>query len=392
MRVGALVRLPASRRRAKPPNRGDGNRMSDDLIALSLDGSRQSRADLLKSLARLFVEGGGNHTEREAELFADVLCRLVDQVPVDARAQLSRRLAPLAYTPHALALRLATDDDRQVFAVMLEKSVVLTEADLRAIAASRSQGHLLAITRRPDLGERVTDVLAICGDAAVLIGVTRNATARFSELGVEWLTMRGVDHPKVLMILSQRADMPRERLNRAVAALDAGVRARLGNLVALSPRLAILLTSEESETALREKEGLEREIASLIERVKQGHVTLDDCIARFAREGRIEMMAELLTQATELEEAHIARALAQGNDLTLAVVCRSLSVSNNAYLMLVHMLASHLGLTPKEARNWARNYAEVDRASAIRALRYHRMPSAAVKDRARPDRLRHGSR
>jgi hypothetical protein len=325
-------------------------------------------------------------------LFADVLCRLVDQVPVDARAQLSHKLAPLSFTPHAVALRLATDEDRRVFAVMLEKSVVLTEADLRAIAASYSQRHLLAIARRRGLSEPVTDVLAVRGNAAVLIGVTGNATARLSEVGVGWLAMRGLDYPTVLMALSQRADVPRERLDRAVAALDDEARLRLESLVALSPRLAILLMGEGSEVARQKRETLEREIASLIGRIRQGHVTLDDCIARFAREGRIEMMTELLTQATELEEAHIAKALAHGNDLTLAVVCRSLSVSNNAYLMLAHMLASHLGLTPKDAHGWARNYAEVDRASAIRALRFHRMRTTGVKGRARPGRLRQGSR
>lgn len=361
--------------------------MFDHLIALSQNASSDSRADLLNSLFALFTDRGESQTDREAQLFADILCRLVDQVSVDARAQLSHRLAPLAFTPHAVALRLATDGDRAVFAVMLEHSVVLTEADLRAIASSQSQGHLLAIARRRNLSERVTDVLAIRGDVAVLIGVTGNVTARFSDLGIEWLAMRGVDYPRVLMALSQRADMPRERLARAVQALDSETRARLGQIIALSPRLALSLKNEANERAQQKKERLEREIASLIRRVKRGYVTLDDCIARFAGEGRIEVVAELLTQATELEEAHIAKALAHGNDLALAVVCRSLSVSNNAYLMLAHMLATHLGLSAKDARNWAKNYAEVDRASALRALRFHRMRTGAPRGKARPGRV-----
>ncbi len=361
--------------------------MFDDLIALSYDRSDESRAGLLHSLSNLFTKGADSLSDRESQLFAELLCRLADQVPVEARAELSEKLAPLAFTPHAVALRLATDDDRTVFAVMLEHSVVLTEADLRAIASSRSQGHLLAIARRKDLSERVTDVLAIRGNAAVLVRVTANTTARFSDLGVEWLAMRGIDYPKVLMALSRRADMPRERLNRAVEALDDETRGKLENLIALSPRLAILLKGGENEAVLLKKERLEREIASLIRRVKQGYVTLDDCIARFAREGRIAMMAELLTQATELEEAHIAKALAHGNDLALAVVCRSLSVSNNAYLMLAHMLATHLGLSAKDARSWAKNYVEVDRASALRALRFHRMRTGAPQGKATPGRV-----
>lgn len=351
----------------------------DRLIALSQEKSSEKRRDLLVLISELFTEGAENHSDAETKLFGDILCRLVDQVSVDVRAQFSEQMAPLACTPHSVALRLAQDEELAVSGVMLEQSEVLTDADLRQIAGSLSQGHLLAITRRKGLSETVTEVLADRGDVEVLEGVTHNATARFSDFGLKRLATRSLDYPEVLRALSQRADVPSDRLARAVASFDAEARAKLENLVALSPDFAALLVSEAAGIARERKQELEQEISSLLRRISQRIGTLDESITEFARDGRMEAVAELLTQVTGLEESHIANILNHDNDFGLAVVCRSLSIGDEAYLKLSRLRAEHLGQAPSIAEAWAGNYAEIDRASADRALYFHRMRVAALR-------------
>ncbi|WP_370677236.1 DUF2336 domain-containing protein [Pleomorphomonas sp. PLEO] len=353
--------------------------MFDRLIALSQEKTSEKRGDLLIWISELFTEGADNYTDAETRLFGDVLCRLVDQVSVDVRAQFSEQMAPLSCTPRAVALRLATDEELAVSGVMLEQSTVLTDADLRDIAGSLSQGHLLAITRRKGLGETVTEILADRGDAAVLEGVTNNVTALFSDFGLKRLTTRGLDYPKVLLALSQRADMPPERLARAMASFDAEGRAKLGNLVAMSPDFAVLLVTEAADIARQRKQDLEREISTLLKRIGQGLGTLDEAIGGFAHDGRIEAVAELLTQVGGLEEAHISNVLNHENDFGLAVVCRSLRIGDKAYLSLSRLRAAHLGQPASIAEAWAGNYAEIDRPSADRALHFHRMRMAVLK-------------
>ncbi|PIO97385.1 DUF2336 domain-containing protein [Pleomorphomonas carboxyditropha] len=357
--------------------------MFDRLIALSQEKSSDSRRDLLVLISELFTDGAENHTDAETKLFGDILCRLVDQVSVDVRARVSAEMAPLGYTPRALALRLASDEALVVSGVMLEQSEALTDGDLRDLAGSLSQGHLLAITRRKGLGETVTEVLADRGDGEVLEGVTNNATARFSDVGLERLATRGLDYPKVLIALSRRADMPPDRLVRAVASFDAEARAKLENLAALSPDFAALLVTEAADVARQRKQELEQEISCLLRRIRQRLVTLDEAIAGFAQEGRMEAVAELLTQVSGLEEAHIANVLNHDNDFGLAVVCRSLNIGDEAYLKLSRLRAEHLGQAPSAAEAWAGNYAEIDRASADRALYFHRMRMAALKSEKR---------
>ncbi|WP_026792708.1 DUF2336 domain-containing protein [Pleomorphomonas oryzae] len=355
----------------------------DRLIALSQEKTSEKRRDLLVLISELFTDGAGNHSDAETKLFGDILCRLVDQVSVDVRAQFSEQMAPMACTPHSVALRLAQDEELAVSGVMLEQSEVLTDADLRQIAGSLSQGHLLAITRRKGLSETVTEVLADRGDVEVLEGVTHNATARFSDFGLKRLATRSLDYPEVLRALSRRADVPSDRLARAVASFDAEARAKLENLVALSPDFAALLVSEAAGIARERKQELEQEISALLRRISQRIGTLDESITEFARDGRMEAVAELLTQVTGLEDAHIANILNHDNDFGLAVVCRSLSIGDEAYLKLSQLRAEHLGQAASIADAWAGNYAQIDRASADRALYFHRMRVAALRGEKR---------
>lgn len=352
------------------------------LLTLSQDKSSDSRRELLKSISELFTDGAETYSDTETQLFSDILCRLVDQVSVDVRADMSQQMAPEGRTPRAVALRLASDEALSVSGVMLEKSPVLTDTDLRDIASSQSQGHLLAITRRQNLSETVTEVLAARGNEAVLEGVTNNATARFSDLGLQHLTTRGLDYPQVLKALSQRADMPPARLSRAIASLDAGGRAKLQNLAAVSPDFAAMLVMEATENARRQKEELRREVASLVRRVKMQLMTLDECVVRYARDGRLEAIVELFSQVSDLEETHIFNVMNHVNDFGLAVVCRSLGVGDKAYARLSQMRADQQHLAPADAEGWARNYAEIDKESADRALRFHRVRVSVIKNDA----------
>lgn len=352
--------------------------MFDRLITLSQGKSREKRRDLLVLISEMFTDGAENYTDAETRLFGDILCRLVDQVSVDVRAQFSERMAPLSCTPHAVALRLAQDEELVVSGVMLEQSDVLTDTDLCEIAGALSQGHLLAITRRKGLSETVTEVLADRGNVEVLEGVTRNETARFSDFGLKRLASRGLDHPTVLRALSQRADMPAERLGRAIAAFDAEARGKLENLVALSPDFAALLVTEAADIARQQKLELEREITTLVRRIGQRLGTLDDAIDVFVRDDRLDAVAELLVQVSGLEESHIASVLNHDNGYGIAVVCRSLSIGDKAYLKLSQLRASHLKQGPAAVDAWVANYAEIDRQSADRALYFHRMRMAVL--------------
>src|SRR5205823_5070106 len=123
-------------------------------------------------------------------LFDDVFGRLINEIEVKARAELSNRLAPVSNAPVQVVRRLAKDDDISVAGPILQHSQRLPESDLVHIAKTKSQAHLLVISGRSGIAEPVTDVLVRRGDLHVVRGVADNRSARLSDDGFTELIRR----------------------------------------------------------------------------------------------------------------------------------------------------------------------------------------------------------
>src|SRR6185437_11745933 len=153
-------------------------------------GTQERRAATVKRIANLFVDGAPHFNEDHIGLFDDVLCRLVIEIEIKARAEMARTLAPVANAPTELIRQLASDDDIAVAGPVLEQSARLKETELVALASTKGQAHLVAIAGRRGLGEAVTDVLVRRGDTEVVRNVANNQSAKLSEGSFSTLVKR----------------------------------------------------------------------------------------------------------------------------------------------------------------------------------------------------------
>jgi uncharacterized protein (DUF2336 family) len=131
-------------------------------------GSAPQRAWTLSRITDLFLETASRLTDEHVEVFGDVMLRLIVEIETRALAEFAERLAPIANAPLDVLRRLAEDDDVTVAGPVLMQSERLPESDLLAIARSKGQQHLLAISARPVLSSAVTDALLARGDREVL--------------------------------------------------------------------------------------------------------------------------------------------------------------------------------------------------------------------------------
>ena len=177
----------------------------DDLI---MRGSPQRQAKILERVTTFFLGGASSFNEHHIQVFDLVLARLIDRIDSKARTRLSSRLAPLGNPPVEAVRRLARDDSIAVAAPVLKRAARLSEADLIDIIETKSQGHLLAISARAGLAERVTDGLLQRGNQEVLRCLADNRAARFSDDGFCFLVERaktdGILAEKTLL----RGDIP----------------------------------------------------------------------------------------------------------------------------------------------------------------------------------------
>jgi uncharacterized protein (DUF2336 family) len=165
--------------------------------------SPERRAETLKRITSLFLEGATRFNDDHVRLFDDVFSRLLVEIESNARAELSKRLAPVGNAPSDVVRQLAHDDDILIAEPMLTQSARLAEIDLVAIARPKSQAHLLAISGRAGIAEPVTDVLVSRGDAKVMRSVVENPNAKLSSRSFSRL----VDHSERDVALAEKVGL-----------------------------------------------------------------------------------------------------------------------------------------------------------------------------------------
>jgi len=184
-------------------------------------GSRHKRAETLRRVTALFLDGAERYSDAHVDLFDDIFGLLIEEIESKARAELAHRLAPVDNAPIKVLRRLAGDDDIAVAGPVLKMAPRLTDADLIEVANTKSQAHLQAISARPALGEAVTDVLVRRGDRDVARNVAANRGARISETGFFRLVKRAESDGILAEKVGLRPDIPlplfRDLLTRATA-------------------------------------------------------------------------------------------------------------------------------------------------------------------------------
>ena len=84
-------------------------------------GSAEKRAETLRRITTLFLDGApGFHAEHIA-LFDDVIGCLIEEIEAKALAELARRIAPVANAPVGVISRLAKNDDIAVAGPVLKQ-------------------------------------------------------------------------------------------------------------------------------------------------------------------------------------------------------------------------------------------------------------------------------
>jgi len=155
--------------------------------------------------------------------------------------------------PAGVVLRLAEDDDISVASPMLTQSRRLAESDLIDIAKTKSQAHLLAISGRAGIGEKVTEVLVERGDSAVVHGVAANRSARFSETSFTTLVGKAETDDMLAETVGLRSDVPPRLFRELILKATEVVQQRL--IASASPQrqadIEAALAKASSEVAVK---------------------------------------------------------------------------------------------------------------------------------------------
>lgn len=200
----------------------------DDIVSR---GDPKRRADAMRRISELFLQGAASFRSDHVDLFDGVLTSLVPHAEIEARAELAERLSTLANAPRGLVGQLAHEDEIAIAGPLLRHSPVIDEKMLLEIASMKGQGHLLAMAERPALSADLTDVMIARGDRAVVRRAAGNAGAAFSSDGYSTLIKRAGQDGVLTIKLGQRDDLSSDQLKELLSGSIDVIRRRLFQVV-----------------------------------------------------------------------------------------------------------------------------------------------------------------
>jgi uncharacterized protein (DUF2336 family) len=287
------------------------------------DGTSAKRVKTLRRVTDLFLNDGERLSDEQVKVFDDVLCLLIARVETRAKAELSKRLAPVDYAPFEVIQHLASDDEIAVAGEVLTHSSRVSTDTLVEIASTKGQDHLLAISGRANLPEAVTDVIIDRGEKRVIRKLANNASAQFSEAGYSGILARAEDDDELIEILGLRVDLPVKFLRDLLLRAREAVRARL---LAIAPPAIreeirrVLNNIAREDGAPSSSFGVAEELVRLMKELNE----LDDAaVYKFAEERKFDEVAASLAILNEVPTEMMVRLLCGIRSDLILIPCRS---------------------------------------------------------------------
>ncbi len=336
-------------------------------------GSPERRADMLKRMTSLFIEGAPRYNDDHIRLFDDVFNRLIEEIETKARAELSRRLAPLLNAPMELLRRLAQDEDIAVAGPVLAESPRLVTDDLLPIARSKGQAHLFAISGRHGLDETLTDVLVNRGDSEVVRKVAANKTARLSPAGYSSVVERAAKDGILAEAVVQREDLPdnlfRELLVRATEVVQRRLLAAARPETQAEIKRVLAKVSDEIRAAVapaRDFGPAQDKIRALLEVGKLGEREVAD----FAGSRNYEDTAAALSALSSVPIDAIDRLMAGERPDPVLILCKAAGFSwTTARAIILARPGNHGKSSPALEAAYA-NFDKLSAPTAQRVVRF----------------------
>lgn len=343
----------------------------DSLVALAHEKSSDQRRTLLSGLTDMFLDNDDNLSDKESTLFADVMCRVLDQVEVVARAELAGRVADSPNTPTAVASKLARDEDISVAEPILRSSPVLSDDDLVEIARSQSQDHLLAMSARETLSEAVTDVLVDRGDNRVLETVSGNEGASFSQHGMTQLIEHARSNPEVRTALQNRSDLDTNMQASLTRILEESLKERLkdvdgADIVSEIAKNAASMLEEELNSARNDRIGAK----IILQEVKSGKRDLGQALEELSTENRFGDVGIVLAGYCDLPEKMVLSAMLKEDPGPFMVICRANGIAQKRFAEIARLRSRRVGGDEADVLMMLDKYQKIATYAAERTFRF----------------------
>jgi uncharacterized protein (DUF2336 family) len=348
----------------------------DELIALAKEPSSARRRELLREITDLFFTASGPHGPQELSLFDGVLSVLAKDMEREVRAELAERLSEAPQAPRTTLAGLASDEAISVAGPVLARAGGLSEADLIAVARTRGQDHLRAISQRPGLSESVSDVVVDRGDDETLGVLLRNTDAALSRHAAEKVVDRATENPELHQAVIDRNTLPIDLLNEMYFVVEHRLREQITARNADMDPAALEAALAAGRMRVATSDGAlpsdYAESEAFVRNLKARGAVTPAALAALLRNGQRTRFLVALAELAEID-FHTAKRIVDRQQLdALAVICKAADFDRALFLTFAVLILDP-GKGMAIAEEYGRRYVELPREAATRTLRFWRM-------------------
>lgn len=183
------------------------------LLDLAKETSSEKRRDLLRQITDMFVAQPDQQTSESYAALDSIAMTVVSDVTSEVRMEIAKNLAesalPLGKTARQLSL-----DKIDIAGPVIQRWHALTQKDLLDIVAAKSQDHLMAVTKRSDIEEPVSDALVNRGEDLVVASLLANGSAKIGRTAYEKISQRAENSAALQESFARRKNVPIELMGK----------------------------------------------------------------------------------------------------------------------------------------------------------------------------------
>jgi uncharacterized protein (DUF2336 family) len=352
----------------------------DELQSTLAHGTVARRVETLRRVTDLFLNGAVDYSDNQVALFDDVFQCLIHHIEISAKALLSERLAPIDTAPPQTIRTLAFDDIIEVAGPVLTQSMRLDDKALIENARSKSQAHLMAISKRKVLSHAVTEVLVQRGNDEVVHSTINNPGAEFSERGFTRLIGRAEGDDELATCVGLRPALPRHLYLKLLAKASDTVRQRLE---AANPKQAAEVPmavreathrARSSKSAMTEQTGIAHALVrSLFEDGR-----LDERqVAQFADADKFDEVNASIAALANVDVAIAENMMVETRAEGVMILCKVAGLSWPTVRTIINLRDELSGSAPTDTNACRDTYERLRPSTAQQVLRFHRMQQSS---------------
>jgi uncharacterized protein (DUF2336 family) len=341
----------------------------------TISGSTKRQLKALSRITDLFLAGSGRYSKQQIKLFDEIFKTLVAVVELKTRVKLARHLATDPNAPATLVRAFALDDALAVAAPVLSQSVALSESDLVVCASTQSQGHLHAIAQRRTIGEAITELLILRGEAGVVHAVASNPGARFSDGSFRELVARSGEDTQLALHVGTRHDIPRHHFLKLLETASASVRRKM---VAANPQFsdtvhdAVTEVIDDINLEVRDQSPDHARAKKKVKRRKYWKELGEADVHAAARAQDFETVVMALSVLAACPIELVERAVLNDNHGTVQVVAKAGGCSWATAKALLLMTVADRRLTKIDLDRARENFERLELRTARRVLEFYK--------------------